>query len=116
MQWIFLIWLCAIFIFLLWLQPKAEARPDWRITEILPGPEPHSEQVPTIGTQAAPTLYNKKTAFCLRVFGGSILLFNLGMIGLYKITGILALLMTVGFAVAFELFVVRPCSQARKVK
>ena len=116
MQWIFLIWLCAIFIFLLWLQPKAEARPDWRATEIAPFEDALSAELPTKTDQTDPPPFNKKTAFFLRVFGGSILLFNFGLIGLYKITGILLLLMTFGFAVAFEFFVVRPCSQARKVK
>jgi len=47
----------------------------------------------------------------LRLFGGAVLLFNLWAIGNYDVNGIPALLMTVGFAIAFEYLVVRPLSK-----
>lgn len=43
----------------------------------------------------------------LRVFGGIVLLFNLWLIGHYQLDGLPVLLLTFGFAAAFELFVVR---------
>ena len=44
----------------------------------------------------------------LRLIGGVILLFNLWLIGRYKLEGIPMLLLTFGFAVGFEYLVVRP--------
>lgn len=43
----------------------------------------------------------------LRLIGGCILLFNLWLIGEYKIEGIAVLFLTVVFAVAYELLVVK---------
>ena len=43
----------------------------------------------------------------LRLLGGAILLFNLWLIGRYSIEGLPVLLMTFGFAVAYEYVVVR---------
>lgn len=48
-----------------------------------------------------------KTRTKLRLLGGSILLFNLWLIGQYSIEGLPALLMTFGFAIAYEYVVVR---------
>lgn len=44
----------------------------------------------------------------LRIVGGLILLFNLWVIGENDIGGIPALLLTVGFVLAYESFVVSP--------
>ena len=43
----------------------------------------------------------------LRLLGGAILLFNLWLIGRYSIDGIPVLLLTFGFAAAYEYVVVR---------
>ena len=48
-----------------------------------------------------------KTRTKLRLLGGSILLFDLWLIGQYSIEGLPALLMTFGFAIAYEYVVVR---------
>lgn len=42
-----------------------------------------------------------------RLLGGAILFFNLWLIGQYSIEGIPVLLMTFGFAIAYEFIVVR---------
>lgn len=47
----------------------------------------------------------------LRILGAAIILFNLWLIGQYSISGIPVLLMTFGFAIAFEYFVVRRASE-----
>lgn len=44
----------------------------------------------------------------LRLIGGAILLFNLWLIGEYRLEGVPVLLLTLGFAVGYELLVVRP--------
>jgi len=44
----------------------------------------------------------------LRLFGALVLLINLVIIGSYNITGLPVLLMTFGFAIAYELLIVRP--------
>lgn len=44
----------------------------------------------------------------LRLIGGAILLFNLWLIGQYRLEGIPVLLLTFGFAVGYEFLVVRP--------
>lgn len=44
----------------------------------------------------------------LRLFGGSVLLLNLWLIGTYNLQGLPVLLLTFGFAAAFEYLVVRP--------
>ena len=49
----------------------------------------------------------KKTT-TLRLIGGVILLFNLWLIGQYRLSGIPVLLLTFGFAVGYEYLVVRP--------
>ena len=43
----------------------------------------------------------------LRIFGGLILLFNLMLIGYYEMEGIAVLALTFGFAIGYELIVVR---------
>lgn len=48
-----------------------------------------------------------KTRTKLRLLGGGILLFNLWLIGQYAIEGLPVLLMTMGFAIAYEYIVVR---------
>ena len=48
----------------------------------------------------------------LRWFGAAVLVFNLWLIGRYNVTGIPTLLMTFGFAIAYEFFVVRSTSNA----
>jgi len=48
-----------------------------------------------------------KTRTKLRLLGGAILLFNIWLIGQYSIKGIPVLLMTLGFAAAYEYVVVR---------
>ncbi len=47
----------------------------------------------------------------LRLLGGAILLFNIWAIGTYSIEGITALLMTFGFAIAYEYLLVRRASE-----
>ena len=49
-----------------------------------------------------------KIATKLRLFGSAVLLFNLWLIGQYSLSGFLVILMTFGFAIGFELLVVRP--------
>lgn len=44
----------------------------------------------------------------LRLIGGGILLFNLWLIGEYGLAGFPVLLLTFGFALGYELLVVRP--------
>ena len=48
----------------------------------------------------------------LRIFGGAVLLFNLWLIGQYRLEGIPVLLLTFGFAIGYELLVVRPVSKS----
>ena len=48
----------------------------------------------------------------LRIFGGIVLLFNLWLVGRYQIENIPTILMTFGFAVAYELVVVRSIGAA----
>jgi hypothetical protein len=48
----------------------------------------------------------------LRLFGGVVLLFNLWLIGQYKLEGIVVLLLTFGFAIGYEFLVVRPISKS----
>ena len=48
----------------------------------------------------------------LRLFGGVVLLFNLWLIGQYKLEGIVVLLLTFGFAIGYEFLVVRPASKS----
>lgn len=43
----------------------------------------------------------------LRILGGLVILFNLWLIGRYSIEGVPVLLMTFGFAIAYEYIVVR---------
>ncbi|HQS32937.1 MAG: hypothetical protein B7X59_01555 [Polaromonas sp. 39-63-203] len=50
----------------------------------------------------------------LRLFGGTVLLFNLWLIGQYNLSGIPVLLLTVCFAVGYEFLVVRPASKDEK--
>lgn len=52
-----------------------------------------------------------QTSTKLRLFGGAVLLFNLWLIGHFNIEGVAVLLLTIGFAVAFEFAVVRPLSK-----
>lgn len=44
----------------------------------------------------------------LRLLGGAVLLFNLWLIGQYRLEGLPVLLLTFGFAIGYELLVVRP--------
>jgi hypothetical protein len=48
----------------------------------------------------------------LRLIGGAVLLFNLWLIGAYHLSGIPVLLLTIGFAVGYELLVVRPAKSS----
>ncbi len=52
-----------------------------------------------------------KTRTKLRLLGGAMLLFNLWLIGQYSIEGITVLLMTFGFAIAYEYMLVRRASE-----
>lgn len=52
----------------------------------------------------------------LRIFGGLVLLFNLWLIGAYNLEGLPVLLLTIGFAVGYELVVVRALAPADKDK
>lgn len=47
----------------------------------------------------------------LRLIGGAVLLFNLWLIGQYKLEGIPVLLLTFGFAIGYEYLVVRPAKR-----
>lgn len=49
-----------------------------------------------------------KTTTKLRLVGGAIFFFNLWLIGHYNLEGVPVLLLTVGFAIGYELLVVRP--------
>ncbi len=55
-----------------------------------------------------------KKATKLRLVGGAVLLFNLWLIGQYNLSGIPVLLLTFGFAVGYEFFVVRPASKGEQ--
>lgn len=50
----------------------------------------------------------------LRLFGGVVLLFNLWLIGQYNLEGIAVLLLTFGFAIGYEIVVVRPAAKAER--
>ncbi len=50
----------------------------------------------------------------LRLFGGFVLLFNLWLIGHYSLDGIPVLFLTFGFAIGYELLVVRPVAKIEK--
>ena len=52
-----------------------------------------------------------KPTTILRLLGAAILFFNLWLAGAYNISGVPLLLMTVGFAVVFELFIVKPAAK-----
>lgn len=56
-----------------------------------------------------------KTTTKLRIFGAAVLLFNLWLIGQYNLKGLPVLLLTVVFAVAYELLVVRTMAKPDKV-
>lgn len=47
----------------------------------------------------------------LRLIGGAVLLFNLWLIGSYALEGISVLVLTFGFAIAFEYLIVRPAGR-----
>lgn len=55
-----------------------------------------------------------KTSTKFRLAGGAIIIFDLWLIGQYNITGIPALLLTVGVAAVFEGFLVRPASRIER--
>jgi hypothetical protein len=55
-----------------------------------------------------------KKATKLRLVGGAVLLFNVWLIGQYNLSGIPVLLLTFGFAVGYEFFVVRPASKGEQ--
>lgn len=55
-----------------------------------------------------------KKSTMLRLFGGAVILFNLWLIGQYNLEGIVVLILTVGFAIGYELVVVRPAAKAEK--
>lgn len=50
----------------------------------------------------------------LRLFGGAVLLFNLWLVGRYNLQGLPVLLLTFGFAIGYELLVVRPVVKSEK--
>ena len=50
----------------------------------------------------------------LRLFGGTIILFNLWIVGQYNLEGVAVLLLTFGFAIGYELVVVRPVAKSEK--
>jgi hypothetical protein len=52
-----------------------------------------------------------KTATKLRWFGACVLIFNCWLIGAYNLSGVPVLLLTFGFAIAFELLVVKPVTK-----
>ncbi|MEO8391191.1 hypothetical protein [Polaromonas sp.] len=104
MGWVLLIWLAAIFAFLLvsWNPP------------ITPSQQPADEIdacIPAAAPTAIATAAVRKGARNLRILGASILLLNLWLIGRYNLTGITVLLLTFGFAIAFEFFVARPAAK-----
>jgi len=49
----------------------------------------------------------------LRLFGGVILLINMWAIGQYDISGIPVFLLTFGFAIGYEVIVVKPASKSQ---
>ena len=49
-----------------------------------------------------------------RLFGGTVILFDLWLIGQYNLEGVAVLLMTFGFPISYELVVVRPAAMAEK--
>lgn len=51
-----------------------------------------------------------KTSTKLRFFGGVVLLFNIWLIGRYNLHGFPVIILTIGFAIGFEFFVVRSIS------
>lgn len=51
----------------------------------------------------------------LRLFGGSVIMFNLWLCGQYNIQGVVGLLLTFGFAIAYELVVVRKVAKSEEV-
>jgi len=55
-----------------------------------------------------------KKATKLRIFGGAVLLSNLTVIGYYNLEGIAVLILTFGFAIGYELFVVRSMEEDPK--
>ena len=59
-----------------------------------------------MGVEWKESLMKKSTK--LRLFGALVILVNLIIIGSYNITGLPVILMTFGFAVVYELLVVRP--------
>lgn len=50
----------------------------------------------------------------MRLFGAVVILFNLWLIGRYNLEGVAVLLLTFGFAIGYELMVVRPVARAEK--
>ncbi len=50
----------------------------------------------------------------LRLFGGAVILFNLWLIGQYNLEGVAVLVLTFGFAIGYELVVVRPVVKSEK--
>ena len=50
----------------------------------------------------------------LRLFGGAVILFNLWLIDQYNLEGVAVLLLTFGFAIGYELVVVRPVAKSEK--
>jgi hypothetical protein len=56
-----------------------------------------------------------KNSTKLRLFGGAVLLFNLWLIGNYNLKGIPVIILTFGFAIGFELLVVRVFTRSKGV-
>lgn len=52
----------------------------------------------------------------LRLFGGAVLLLNLWLIGTYNLQGLPVILMTFGFAIAFEYLIVKPVEKDTESK
>jgi hypothetical protein len=55
-----------------------------------------------------------KTSTKLRLLGAAIIIFNLWLIGHFNISGLPVLLLTLGVAIGFEVWLVRPAIKAEK--
>lgn len=57
-----------------------------------------------------------KNSTKLRLFGAAVMLFNLWLIGQYNLKGVAVLLLTFGFAIGYELLVVRRVAKFEKAR
>ncbi len=102
---VIIVWSLAIFGLLLWMWAPPAEDPTAPDTEVMP--QQKAEPAQAFRSMNRVRSRGLSIATKLRLFGAGVLLFNLWLIGEYELTGIPVLLLTFGFAFAYEFIVVR---------